>query len=178
MITLMNTVSARYGSLLARALAATTLTLVVAMPMHAQTSVPAAPAIQVDGAWARATVQGQKASGAFMRLTAKTAMQLVAVASPVAGVAEVHEMTMDKDVMRMRAVSAIDLPAGKAVELKPGGYHVMLMDLKAPLKANTQVPLTLTFKDASGVQTRMEISLPVSTTSPAGAAAGMGGHKH
>ena len=113
-----------------------------------------------------------------MRLTAKTAMQLVAVATPVAGVAEVHEMTMDKDVMRMRAVAALDLPAGKAVELKPGGYHLMLMDLKVPLKPNTQVPLTLTFKDASGVQSRMEIALPVSTTPPAGAPAVMGGHKH
>ena len=87
-------------------------------------------AIKVEGAWARASVQGQKATGAFMRLTAKDGARLVRIESPVAGVSDVHEMKMEGDVMKMRALPALDLPAGKTVELKPGGYHVMLMDLR------------------------------------------------
>ena len=140
--------------------------------------------IEVAGAWARATVQGQKATGAFMKLTAKDASKLVSVSSPVAGVAEVHEMKMDGNVMKMRALDAgLALPAGKAVELKPGGYHVMLMDLKLPLKKDTTIPLTLTFKDAKGVQTTQELKVPVSTTAPGAAAAPAGSpakgeHKH
>nr|WP_295778654.1 copper chaperone PCu(A)C [Rhodoferax sp.] len=136
--------------------------------------------VDVKGAWARATVQGQKASGAFMILTAKDNAQLVSVSSTVAGVAEVHEMKMDGDVMKMRAlVNGLDLPAGKAVSLKPGGYHVMLMDLKLPLQKDTTIPLTLVFKDAKGVQSNLAIMVPVSTTAPAGAAAaGHADHKH
>lgn len=132
-----------------------------------------AQTVDVQGAWARATVQGQKATGAFMTLTAQSAGRLVAVSSPVAGVAEVHEMKMNGDVMQMRALSnGLELPAGKAVELKPGGYHVMLMDLKLPLQKDTTVPLTLVFKDAKGVETKKELKVPVSQTAPAGAAAG------
>lgn len=131
-----------------------------------------AQTVDVQNAWARATVQGQKATGAFMQLTAKEASQLVAVSSPVAGVAEVHEMKMEGDVMKMRALSAgLALPAGKAVELKPGGYHVMLMDLKMPLQKDTTIPLTLVFKDAKGVQSSTEVRVPVATAAPAGAPA-------
>ena len=99
-----------------------------------------AQAVDVQNAWARATVQGQKATGAFMTLTAPSASKLVSVSSPVAGVAEVHEMKMEGDVMKMRAIPGLDLPAGKAVDLKPGGYHVMLMDLKLPLQKDTTIP--------------------------------------
>jgi hypothetical protein len=128
-----------------------------------------AQTVEIKGAWARATVQGQKATGAFMQLTAKEKSQLVSVSSPVAGVAEVHEMKMNGDVMQMRAVQGgLELPAGKAVELKPGGFHVMLMDLKTPLMKDTTVPLTLVFKDAKGVETRTEVKVPVSTAAPAG----------
>ena len=101
-----------------------------------------------------------------MKITAKAGTQLVGVSSPVAGVSEVHEMKMDGDIMKMRAVPALDLPAGKTVELKPGGYHVMLMDLKQPLKKDSKVPLTLMFKDAKGVQSKLELTVPVSSTAP------------
>lgn len=136
-----------------------------------------APAVQVDGAWARATVQGQKGTGAFMSLTAKDATRLVGVSSPVAGVAEVHEMKMEGDVMKMRALPVLELPAGKRVDLKPGGYHVMLMDLKAPLAKDSTIPVTLLFKDAKGVESRLELKLPVATAAP-GAAVGTAEHKH
>ena len=133
--------------------------------------------VKVEGAWARATVQGQKGTGAFMSLTSKDATQLVGVSTPVAGVAEVHEMKMEGDVMKMRALPSLDLPAGKKVELKPGGYHIMLMDLKAPLAKDSTVPVTLLFKDAKGVQSKLELKLPVATTAP-GAAGSAAEHKH
>ncbi|MGV3571982.1 MAG: copper chaperone PCu(A)C [Ramlibacter sp.] len=127
--------------------------------------------VAVDGAWARPSVQGQSGTGAFMTLTAREPVSLVGVATPVAGVAELHEMRMDGDVMRMRAVGVIDLAPGKPLELKPGGYHLMLMDLKAPLAAGTQVPVSLRFRDAKGVVSTLQVSVPVAVRAPAG-------HKH
>ena len=126
--------------------------------------------IDVKDAWVRSTVPGQMGTGAFMKITAKAGTQLVGVSSPVAGVGEVHEIKMDKDIMRMRAVPALDLPAGKMVELKPGGYHVMLMDLKQPLLKDSKVPLTLLFKDAKGVQSKLTLTLPVSNMAPGASA--------
>jgi copper(I)-binding protein len=142
-------------------LLAAALTTACAVSTFAQT-------VTVTDAWARATVQGQKATGAFMKITAKDNAKLVGVSSPVAGVAEVHEMKMDKDVMKMAALpNGLDLPAGKAVELKPGGYHVMLMDLKAPLSKDSTIPLTLTVQDAKGVKSNIELKLLVGMQAPA-----------
>jgi hypothetical protein len=120
----------------------------------------------VEGAWVRASVPGQQATGAFMRITAKEPTKLVGASSPAAGTAEVHEMKMEGDVMRMRPAGAIDLPVGKAFELKPGGYHLMLQDLKGPLKAGSTVPLTLVFRDAKGAETRMNLNVPVALAAP------------
>ncbi|MCA3236969.1 MAG: copper chaperone PCu(A)C [Curvibacter sp.] len=146
--------------------------LLVATAAHAQS-------VQVQDPWARATVPGQKASGAFMKLKAPEGARLIGGSSPVAGVVEVHEMKMEGDVMRMRAISGLDLPAGQTVELKPGGYHVMLMDLKTALRKDSSVPLTLVFRDAKGVESSQEVSLPVLTSAPGGAASGHGhGMKH
>ncbi|MBP6559933.1 MAG: copper chaperone PCu(A)C, partial [Burkholderiaceae bacterium] len=123
--------------------------------------------VDVKDAWVRTSVQGQKATGAFMKITAKEGGTLVGVATPVAGVAEVHEMKMDGDVMRMRALpNGLALPAGKTVALTPGGYHVMLMDLKATLPKDSTIPLTLTFKNAKGEQSQVELKVPVATTAP------------
>ena len=134
----------------------------------------AAEAVDVQNAWVRATVPGQMATGAFMTLTAKDGAQLVGASSPVAGVAQVHEMKMEGGVMKMAAVQGgLELPAGKAVQLKPGGYHVMLMDLKSTLAKDSTVPLTLIFKDAKGVESKMELKLPVAATPPGGMAKGM-----
>lgn len=130
--------------------------------------------VTVEGAWARATVQGQKATGAFMKFTAPQATRLVAVSSPVAGVAEIHEMKMEGSVMQMRAMPGLDLPANQAVELKPGSYHLMLMDLKAPLMKDSSVALTLTFKDAKGVESKQQLTVPVTLGMPGG----HGHHKH
>jgi hypothetical protein len=106
-------------------------------------ALPAFAQLSVSDPWVRATVQGQKATGAYMKLNAAKGTRLVEVQASVAGVAELHEMAMEGTTMTMRALPGIELPAGKAVELKPGGLHVMLMDLKQPLKAGDTVSLTL-----------------------------------
>lgn len=142
-----------------------------------QAQTVAAPVV-AENAWVRASVAGQKATGAFMRLTASTATRLVRAESAAAGVTEVHEMKMEGDVMKMRAIAGLDLPAGKAVDLKPGGYHVMLMDLKAPLVSGTPVPLTLVFQDAQGVQSELSLQVPVSAKMPGQAPAQAMGHHH
>ena len=127
-----------------------------------------AQSITVADAWIRATQPGQKATGAFMKLTSKDGSKLVAVATPVAGVAEVHEMKMENGVMTMRAVAGgLELPAGKAVELAPGGYHLMLMDLKNNLAAGSTAAVTLTLKNAKGEQSKLELKVPVLAKAPA-----------
>ena len=113
--------------------------------------------VEVSDAWVRATGQGQKATGVFMNLTAKKATRLVGVKADLTASAEVHEMKMEKDVMKMQAVKSLDLPAGQTVALKPGSYHVMLMDLNKPLDEGGQVVLTLLFEDAAGVKTQKEV---------------------
>jgi copper(I)-binding protein len=115
--------------------------------------------VEVSDAWVRATGQGQKATGVFMNLTAKKATRLVGVKTDLTSSAEVHEMKMEKDVMKMQAVKALDLPAGKTVALKPGSYHVMLMDLSKPLDEGSPVVLTLLFEDAAGVKTQQEVNV-------------------
>ena len=116
--------------------------------------------VVVKDPWVRATVAQQRTTGAFMQLTAPRDTRLVEVRSPVAGTVEIHEMSMDNNVMKMRAVSGIDLPAGKPVALKSGGYHVMLMDLKSPVKEGDSLPLTLVFESADKKRESMEIKVP------------------
>jgi periplasmic copper chaperone A len=146
--------------------------------------------VEVRDAWVRSTVPGQKGSGAFMSIKSSDGAQLVGASSPVAGLVEVHEMKMKGDVMTMRAVPVLELPAGQTVQLKPGGYHFMLTDLKQPLPRDSKVPLTLRFKDGKGVESKLELMLPASLAAPsaadhsampnhaAGASAQHGGQKH
>lgn len=133
-------------------------------------------AVAVKDAWARATVPGQKGTGAFMTLTARDGARVTGAASPVAGVVEIHEMKMEGDVMRMRPVSVLELPAGKAVELKPGGYHVMLLDLKQPLKVGDRIPLELRLETKDGQKVTLPLQVDVRAQSPARDAPGA--HKH
>jgi copper(I)-binding protein len=116
----------------------------------------------VNEAWIRGTVAQQKATGMFAQITSAHGGRLVSVSSSAAGVAEVHEMAMEGGVMRMRAVAGgLELPAGKAVELKPGGYHVMLMDLKQSLNVGDLVPVTLVFEGADKKRETVELKVPV-----------------
>ena len=121
----------------------------------------AAQSVEVKEAWIRGTVPGQKATGAFMELTSKRLARLVAVASPAASVVEIHNMKMEGGVMKMFAVNGVDLPANRAVRLAPGGYHVMMQDLKQTLKAGDRVPLKLTFEMADKTRETLELNVEV-----------------
>ncbi len=146
---------------------------VVAPLLLAASASVALAQVEIKDAWVRGTVAQQKTTGAFLRITSATDARLVSVHSPAAGVVEIHEMRMDGDVMRMRAVAGIDLPANRAVELKPGGYHLMLLELVRPLKDGESVALTLTIEARDGKRSTVEVSAPVR---PLGAGAPK--HKH
>jgi copper(I)-binding protein len=132
-------------------------------------------AVKVEGAWARPTVQGQAAGGGFLKITGGAAAdRLVSASAGVSKTVELHSMVMEGDVMRMREIGAIDVPAGKTVELKPGGLHVMFIGIHQPLKNGDSFPLTLRFEKAGEVKTEMKVmtqaGMPAMPMAP-------GGHK-
>ena len=121
----------------------------------------AADAVRVSNAWAPATVAGQSVAGVYMDLTASADATLVGAASALAARAELHTMSMEGSVMKMRALDKLELPANRVVNLKPGGNHVMLLDLKRALKAGERVPLTLTVRDAKGASATLQVDAEV-----------------
>jgi copper(I)-binding protein len=123
-------------------------------------ALPAAAQVSVKDPWVRGTVAQQKATGLFAQVTSTNGGKLVAASSPVAGVVEIHEMAMEGSVMKMRAIPGLDLPAGKPVDLKPGGYHVMLMQLKQQLKPGDTVPVTLVI-ESGGKRESVEVKATV-----------------
>jgi copper(I)-binding protein len=124
---------------------------------HAQTA--KAGSLQIEAAYTRATVPGQMAAGGFMKIENKGAVdQLLSASSPVAGEVQLHEMAMEGNVMRMRQVKEVLVPAGAAVELKPGGLHLMFMNIKAPLTAGETVPVKLKFAKAGEVEVKMPVN--------------------
>jgi len=129
----------------------------IQFPMILAAMLFAAPAVhaQVEIAepWVRATVPEQKVTGAFMKITSKADAKLVDARTPLAGRTEIHEMTMDGDTMKMRQIPNLPLPAGVTVELKPGGFHVMLFELTAQAKEGDTVPLTLLIEIGSKQET-------------------------
>jgi hypothetical protein len=129
--------------------------------------------VNVSSAWARSTVPGQGGTGAFMTLVSRDGGKLIGAASPVAGVVELHEMAMDNNVMKMRAIPSLDLPAGREVQLKPGGYHVMLLDLKRPLKVGEKVQIELRLETRDGKRVTQPVEVEVRSTAP-----GKDAHKH
>jgi len=115
--------------------------------------------VQIENAYTRATVPGQMAAGGFMKIENKGAAdQLISASSPVAGEVQLHEMAMDGNVMKMRQVKDIAVPAGGAVELKPGGLHLMFMNIKAPLAAGQTVPVKLKFAKAGEVEVKVPVN--------------------
>ena len=110
--------------------------------------------------WSRATPPTAQAAGGFLAITNKgtTADRLIAVRSAVSDKAEIHEMKMDGNVMRMRELEkGIEIPPGGTVELKPGGFHLMFMGLKAPFAKDTKVPITLVFEKAGSVDVELAV---------------------
>lgn len=132
--------------------------------------------VTVADPWVRATVPNQKASGAFMRVQSARAARLVGVSTPVAGRAELHEMAMENNTMRMRQVDGIDLPAGQAVNLASGSYHVMFFDLKRQLKEGETVPVTLVVQDAAQKKSSVTVEARVQPLTYVAPAAGA--HQH
>ena len=141
-------------------------TRVVAVALFSMATLACAQ-IKVDNAWVRATVPGQQATGAFMKITSIEAVKLSSVSSPAASISEIHEMKMDGGVMKMRALpSGLDIPANRAVELSSGGFHVMMMDLKQTISAGQSVPLELQFTNAKGHKTSVSVAAKAGFTDP------------
>ena len=157
------------------ALIATRRTLLT-LAWLASAAAAAQPAVvKVEAAWARPTVAGQGAGGGYLKITGGAAAdRLLGGSAGISQAVEMHSMQMDGDVMRMREVDGIGVPAGQAVELKPGGLHLMFTGLKQPLKVGESFPLTLRFEKAGEVKVQVKIA----ASAPAGGAAGHGSHKH
>ncbi len=153
-----------------------TPTLRIAALTLALLNLPALAQTTVKDPWVRGTVAQQKATGAFFQISSAAGGKLLSASSPAAGVVEIHAMSMDGNTMKMRALpNGLDLPAGKAVDLKPGGYHVMLMDLKASLKAGESVDINLVVEGKDGKKETIAVKAPVKELAAAG---GHGQHKH
>lgn len=133
----------------------------IALAAGALLSAGALAQVTVSDAWVRATVPQQKSAGAFMQLRSAKAATLVAVRTPAADKAEMHQMEMQGQNMSMHAVKSIALPAGKDVKLGPGGYHVMLFGLKQQLKEGDSVPLTLVVEGAANKRQEVQVSVAV-----------------
>jgi periplasmic copper chaperone A len=123
--------------------------------------------LKVVDPWARATVPGQNVGGVYMELVASENLRLTGIKTAASESAEVHQMKMEKGMMRMRPVPFLQLPAGKRVKLEPGGYHVMLFDLQKPVKEGDVVPLTLTFEDKAGRKSTVEVKATAKALAPA-----------
>lgn len=117
--------------------------------------------VSATEAWVRATVPAQKVTGAFMKLRSSESATLVSASSPAAKIVELHEMSMKNNVMEMRAVDALTLPPGTTVELRPGGYHVMMMDITKPLSKGEIVPIMLSIVGKDGRKSTLEVSAEV-----------------
>jgi copper(I)-binding protein len=118
--------------------------------------------VKVEDAWVRATVPEQKTTGAFMRISSQRDLRLVEVRSPLAGRVELHESSTERTgIVRMRAISGMDLPSNGVVELKPGGYHVMLMELRQQMKVGDTVPLTLVVVARDGRRENVNVQAAV-----------------
>ena len=118
-------------------------------------------AIEIRQPWTRATPPTAESGGGFLVLTntGTTPDRLIAVKSPAADKVEIHEMKMDGNVMRMRELEkGIEIPPGATVELKPGGFHIMFMGLKAPFAKDAKVPLTLVFEKAGSIDVELQVA--------------------
>jgi len=133
----------------------------LAFAVCAALAVPAAAQVTVTAPWVRATVPAQTSSGAFMQVQSAQDARLVGVTTPVAGGAEIHQMAMSGNTMTMQQIDGIDLPAGKAVKLASGGYHLMLVGLKRQLKDGDTVPLTLIVEHKNKQRESLTVKVPV-----------------
>lgn len=136
------------------------LTTLLALSLLAL-NIPAYADVTISDAWVRANAPGQTVGAAYMTLSSPQNSTLVSVESPVASSVEIHSMSMQNGVMKMRHLDALPIQAGKPAKLAPGGFHLMLFDLNGPLKAGDQVTFKLHFKDSDNHPSEQTIRLPV-----------------
>lgn len=117
--------------------------------------------ITIENAWARATAPGQDMGSVDLSITSKSAASLTGVSSTVCSTVELHRMTHEDGMMKMRQVDSIALGAGKTLSLSDAGYHLMLVGLKFPLEAGKRIPLTLTIRQNSGQVEHIQISAKI-----------------
>jgi copper(I)-binding protein len=117
----------------------------------------AATPVKIEDPWTRATPPGAKVAAGYMRITSGAADRLIGASSPAAARVELHVTEKKGDVLRMRQVKAYDIPPRGGFELSPGGAHLMLVDIKAPFKEGTKVPLTLRFEKAGEVKVELQV---------------------
>ncbi len=120
--------------------------------------------LRVDDAWVGATVPGQPVAAGYMTLSTQAPLRLLRIETPAAKVTQIHSMTNDGGIMRMRELGTLDLPEGRLVKLQPGGVHLMLSGLNAPLREGQRVRLTLTVQDRVGKQSQHSVDAPVRRT--------------
>jgi copper(I)-binding protein len=154
-------------------------TFIAASIAFASSVVLAQTGPKVEGAWARPTVNGQAGGGGFLKITGgSTPDKLLSVSAGVAKEVELHTMEMDGNVMRMRQIPSIDIPAGQVVELKPGGKHVMFVGLTQTLKNGAHFPVTLRFEKAGEVKVEMQVMSAAAVGAKAAVGAGHEMAKH
>jgi len=144
--------------MISRRLAVAALPLLLALPAAALDY--KLGSLEIGNPWTRATPPTAPAGGGFLSITNKgtTPDRLIAARSPASSKVEIHEMKMDGNVMRMRELEkGIEIPPGATVELKPGGFHIMFMELKAPFAKDTKVPLTLVFEKAGSIDVELSV---------------------
>ena len=135
------------------------------LPAMAQNDIVDGP-VFVSNAWIRPTVAEQKTTGAYLKMTPQFNGQLTGVRTELAGLAELHEMSMDGDVMRMRKLDKLDVKNGETIEFKPNGYHLMLMEIKTPITAGQLVELVLEFETEQGEKVEVPFQALALTSSP------------
>ena len=139
-----------------------------ATSVFAQPNLTAIAAPVVSGSWIKTTIPGSAVSAAYMQIKSATPFKLIKAESPAAGIVEIHDMKMNAGVMEMKALDVIEVPANKAVTLKPGGMHVMLMNVKKPINKGDKVPMTLTFEGADKKVVLVKLELVARESTAAG----------
>jgi len=150
------------------------LTLTLATSTFA---IAAQETVSIENAWVRATIPGQDVGAAYMTFASKQDVTLIRIESDATESVEIHSMSMQNGVMKMRMLETLPIKAGKPYKLEPGGFHLMLFDLKKPLAAGQQVKFELTFKSGN-TEFKQQIKAPIKTMDSAESSSDDHGHHH
>lgn len=135
------------------------IALLLGLATAAEAQPASGPPIRVEGPWARATIGGARTGAAYLTILNQGPAddRLVAISTPVAGIAELHRTVEEQGIMKMLPVPALEIEAGAKIAFEPGGYHIMLMKLRAPLKEGQTFPLALTFAKAGRIEVAVKV---------------------